>query len=369
MTMTEEDFISRSVAHQIGVTDGIAFSTDIEARRYAEARCSGMTVGWNVEAAAPHPLNGWAGKAKMIQRYLSQEPSHGSHDKSLDSLREILHSGAHGSILIDMQDRRVRSVISPEKRGHPVFCFNRLSNEPGRILWPLPGYHGVKSDGFLGNLDPARIAWPDKADKFAWRGIVGGRANPHLDARREKERLRPLLRKVKTGSLDVRRAQARLLTFPRFRFVDCYQDHVRADIGFVDGNGFILRSEHLLKRYERPRIPREAFQQFKYLVVLRGLDVGSSFYWTMNSGSLGLVMETPFESFASIHFEPWVHYVPFKEDLSDFEENFAWCQSHQDECQAMTRSAAEVCKLLARPDLRAEILRRVVAEVNRLTGQ
>lgn len=237
-----------------------------------------MTLGWNVEAATPHPLNGWAGKAKMIQRYLSEVPPLGSPDKSLDSLREILEAGAHGSILIDMQDRRVRSVISLEKRGHPVFCFNRLSGEPGRILWPLPGYHGLTSDGFLGNLDPARIAWADKDDKFAWRGIVGGRANPHLDARREKEQLRPLLRKIKAGALDAKRAQARLLTFPRFRFVNRYQDDIRSDIGFVDGNNFSLRSEELLKRYERPRIQREAFQQFKYLVVLRGLDVGSSFY-------------------------------------------------------------------------------------------
>lgn len=31
MTITEEDFIALSVAHQIGVPDGISFSTELEA--------------------------------------------------------------------------------------------------------------------------------------------------------------------------------------------------------------------------------------------------------------------------------------------------------------------------------------------------
>lgn len=369
MNSTEENFVARSVTHQIGFTDEIVFVADVDARRYAEARSSGMAIAWNVKRRAPFAFNGWKARTEEIRRYIDQDTEQVQRDKTLSSLREILDAGARGSIMIDMQDRRIRSVISTEMRGHPVFCFNRLAGEPGRILWPLPRYQDFGSDDFLGNLDPVRVGWAEKDDKFAWRGIAGGRANPHLDARREKERLKPLLRKLKTGALGADRAKARLLTFPRFRFVDRYLEDSRADVGFVDGNGFILRSEDLLEPYEKPRIPREAFQRFKYLVVLRGLDVGSSFYWTMNSGSLGLVMETPFESFASVHFEPWIHYVPFKEDLSDFEENFTWCQSRQDECQAMTRRAAEVCKLLSRADLRAEILRRVVAEVNRLTGQ
>ncbi len=85
----------------------------------------------------------------------------------------------------------------------------------------------------------------------------------------------------------------------------------------------------------------------------------------MNSGSLALVMESPFETFGSCHFRPWEHYVPFREDMADFETAFAWCEAHQAECQAMTERTAEVCALLARADLRLEISRAVVGAISR----
>ena len=52
---------------------------------------------------------------------------------------------------------------------------------------------------------------------------------------------------------------------------------------------------------------------------LEGNDVGSAIYWLLGSGALILAPET-LTAEAVWKIEPWVHYVPFKTDLSDLED-------------------------------------------------
>ena len=360
--MTEDDFLAVSVAHQLG-DPGARLVLGAETRAAALAASSGLTLAWDQARQMPYPQNGWALSPKGLVKggRVADRDRAGSTGKTAGALAELHAAGADFDLLIDMQDRRLRSLALPDGAVHPVVCFNRVAGAAGRILWPLPGYHDLGSAAFLGELDPAAVSWAEKQDRFAWRGIVGGRANPKGDVRREGWRLRPLLRQLAEGRIDRATAEATLRSFPRHRFVDRYASDPRADVGFVDGNGFTLRDEPMLAGLERPRLTRQDFQRVRYLVVLRGLDVGSSFFWTMNSGSLGLVMETPFQSFASVHFRPWEHYVPFREDLTDFEARLDWCRSHEPECRAMVAAAARTCRWLARADLRDRIARAVVA--------
>lgn len=363
--MTEDLFVEISIAHQFGALPGERIAQDKNAQDLALSVGSGGLLWWAHEIAGPYPYNGW---------YLDGTKRHQNHEDLLNTSRsvnikkatvalaEIHAAGADFDVFIDMQDRRIRSLVTETGAVQPVFSFNRIEGAVGRILWPLPEYQSIDSPEFLGNLDPTRIPWSQKRDQVAWRGSAGGRANPKGDVRHERTRLMPLLKKVKRGEVSVDKARMLLKQFPRHRFIDKYINDPRFDIGFVEGNRFTLRNEPLLAPLEKSRVPREDFQEFKYLAVLRGLDIGSSFFWTMNSGSLGLVMETPFESFASCHFKPWKHYVPFREDLSDFEDRLSWCQNNQNACQDMVHSAGELCKLLARTDLRHAIARGVVDE-------
>lgn len=363
--MTGDAFVAVSVAHQLGpVSSAAVLSLGPETRAAALAASSGMALAWDQARQAPYPANGWA----LKRRGLTRGGRAAGTGKTAGALAGLRAAGADFDLVIDMQDRRLRHLGLPDGRVHPVVSFNRLPGAAGRILWPLPGYHDLGSAEFLGDLDPDAVPWEAKADRFAWRGIAGGRASPRGDVRREGGRLRPLLRAVAEGRIGRAEAEAALQSFPRHRFVSRYRDDPRADAGFVDGNGFVLKDEPLLAGLERPRLARQAFQGFRYLVVLRGLDIGSSFFWTMNSGSLGLVMETPFESFASVHFRPWEHYVPFREDLADFEARLDWCRAHQPECRAMVRAARETCRLLARADLRDRIACDVVAGLRARIG-
>lgn len=353
--MNNNDFIERSILFQ---TEGInknGLEISRETVTFAQKACSGSAIMWDVGANTP---KGEA--ANFPTKEWFNNPT-----KPSETIRNILNYNPKYDFLVDMQDRRVQNLVMGDGRYFPVYSFNMVEGAVGRILWPLPFYHDIGSNNFIGDIDPQNILWKNKISKVVWRGITGGRANPHGNVFREGKRLIPLMRKYNNREISKRRTDNLLNTFPRHRFIKRFFDNPQFDVGFVDGNRIILRNNPFLRNLEKPRQSREYFQQYKYIAVLRGLDVGSSFYWTMKSGSLGLVMETPFQTFASSHFEPWKHYVPFKEDLSDLEEHLEWCECHDTECQTMVERAVEMSMYLEREDLRDKIQQEVVSLVER----
>jgi hypothetical protein len=233
-------------------------------------------------------------------------------------------------------------------------------------LWPLTPHHALESDHFVAGVDPHAVAWKDKTARVVWRGITGGRL---MGSSPEEEgiRLKGLLRRHAKGKFTELQLKRKMQELPRFNAVNMAKEDERLDFGFVDGDGYVISETPLHAALERPRMSRLEMQHYKYIAVLRGLDVGSSFYWVMNSGSVGFVMETPFETFASRHFRPWEHYIPFREDCSDLVERFEWAEGNPLECQEMTRRASEVCTLLARSDLREAILRGVIERIGAMS--
>jgi hypothetical protein len=79
-------------------------------------------------------------------------------------------------------------------------------------------------------------------------------------------------------------------------------------------------------------------EQIKYKYVL-DIDGNSSTWdataWKLNSGSVLLKTDSAWRQWFYDELLPWTHYVPIKDDFSDIDEKFAWCESHQDECRAM----------------------------------
>ena len=361
-----QEFVEKSIAHQLGTQGDGVFSCDTTARQLAEQVSSGMAVSWDHAAQAPKRYNRWTASADRACPWQIEHPKHTNAVKSTHALRDILQAGADYDFMIDMQDHRVRNIVAENGHMMPMFCFNRLVGRgQGRVLWPLPGYHDIDSPDFLGNLDPARIPWNDKSDRVVWRGGAGNRGRKGKNGRGNMVRMHALLRKYKSGEFDYDQTLTVLKTMQRFGFLHRYINDPRFDLGYTNSDGFILENEPFLAEYERPRIQREDFQTYKYIVVLPGNDVGSSLFWTLNSGSVALVVDCVFETFATHHFKPWEHFVPIRKGHGDVKKQLKWCDDHQDECQAMTARAAETCKLLADPDLRKTILTGVVDGLRR----
>ncbi len=365
--MDDAEFIETSVRLQLGQVLERRLTQTPEARSQALAGSSGSAVAWNWTEGRPYPENGWGLEtgADGLDGLIN-ENRFVNRNKAQGSLREILAAGVQSDVIVDMQDRRLRNIALPDGSLFPIFTFNREIGSVGRILWPLPTYYDLGSPVFLGPRDWNRVPWAKKENRIAWRGIHGGRADRHGEVRREGLRLKPLMRKFNKGQISEDEAREHLDHFPRHRLMQRYIDDPRFDIGFTGAIQNVPLEEYPFTRaLTRPRLSQQAMLHYKYLLVLRGADVGSSFYWTMNSGSLALVMESYFETFASGHFRPWEHYVPFKADLSDFEERIDWCQTHDAECAEMTVRAQDMCRWLARGDLRDQIAREVVTRVDR----
>jgi hypothetical protein len=265
---------------------------------------------------------------------------------------------------VDMQDHRTRNLRTPDGHVTPVLSFVRpIHKNTGHVLWPLPGYHDIDGPDFLGGLDGNRIPWNDKKNMVVWRGIAGNRGQ--LPKNRKSIRLMPLLRKHKAGEISPEDTIKTLISMPRYRFLHRWIGDPRFDIGYTNFDGFVLADEPLLASFERPKMPRDTFQTYKYIAVLPGNDVGSSFYWTMNSGSVGLVVECEFETFATHHFKPWEHYVPISRDQGNLKRILNWCETNQEECQAIAKRAQEKCKFLADPDLRAQTCNGVISRLRK----
>lgn len=353
--MTEEEYVNKSVAIQIGNDQPVAQGRDAMLR--ALKGSSGMAVAYVPAEEQLYALDGPDELKRVSRKSVSRNL------KTKGALDSILRHNPQFEFIVDMQDRRLRDIADKDAAPFPVFCFNRHSEDRHRILWPLPIYHDLDGDQFLSGIQPDFVDWEDKIPRVIWRGITGGRSAGTSPGRGEGMRLKAAFRRYREGRMSMQKLHGIVSTAPRFRAVAYVKGDARYDFGFVDGDGYTISQTPMHVELERPRVPRHEMQKFKYIAVLRGLDVGSSFYWVMNSGSVGFVQDTPFETFASSHFKPWENYIPFSEDCSDLHQAFDWAESHVSDCKQMASNSAQICTLVARQDLRERISRNVVEAI------
>ena len=132
-----------------------------------------------------------------------------------------------------MWDGRIRST-SDSVPPFPVFSFNRLAGEPGRVLWPLAGFQDLGGRGFLGQIDPGRIEWDARQPRLVWRGGTGGRNRGTGPGRGEGMRLISAIRRFQAGKLGRRKMERVIRGGHRWQVLDRFRDDPRFDLGFVD---------------------------------------------------------------------------------------------------------------------------------------
>lgn len=353
--MSVNAFVEESVALQMGGYAGPMAQGEAALSR-ALQRCSGMGIAFRAALGEAFALDADGVGLRRVERKALPV-------KTARALADLLVYAPDFDFIIDMQDRRAARMAPDEAPTPPVFAFNRLQGDARRILMPLAIYHDFETGQFADVVRPDAVAWEDKVPRVVWRGITGGRAAMDEAGLVEGMRMKMAMRRLREGRMTETELREVLVACPRWGLLDRMQGDPRFDMGFVDGDGYVIAQTPLHAHLERPRVPQVEMQRYRYIAVLRGLDVGSSFYWVMNSGSLGLVMESPFETFASAHFRPGEAYLPFRLDGSDLGERLDWAEAHQNEVRAMVAQAGETAALLLRADLRAEVLRRIVAQV------
>lgn len=115
--------------------------------------------------------------------------------------------------------------------------------------------------------------------------------------------------------------------------------------------------EHVLSTNH---IAREEMINYKYILDMDGnACTWDATAWKLNSGSVIFKAESDWVQWFYDKYVPWTHYVPIKDDFSDLQEKFRWCEEHQSACVEMTKN----CKALFQEIYREE---NVVKEMEKV---
>lgn len=353
--MTENKFIRKSISLQIGGYQGPIAQGEAALIRGLQ-RSSPMAIAYRPELGQAFAL---AADGTSLQRVRANKLP----PKTAGALASLYAKGTAFDFIIDMQDRRAKRISPDGLPTVPVFSFNRLQGDSGRILLPLPGYHDFGNGQFGDAVQPDAVAWAEKQSCVIWRGATGGRAALDENGLAEGMRLKTAFRQLRKGKMTEAALMEVVKRAPRWALLNRVQNDRRFDLGFVDHSKYQIAQTPLHAHLERPRMLKSNMQFYRYIAVLRGQDVGSSFYWVMNSGSLGFVMDTPYETFASGHFQPEEAYLKFKMDGSDIAEKFEWAEAHPAEVQAMVERAQSISALVLQAELRDKILSGIVERI------
>jgi hypothetical protein len=88
-------------------------------------------------------------------------------------------------------------------------------------------------------------------------------------------------------------------------------------------------------------LPRSQQMGYRWILDVDGqVRTWGAWAWKMASGSTVFSPASPWESFFTREFEPWVHFVPVANDFADLAERLAWCRDHDDECRRIAEAAS-----------------------------
>jgi hypothetical protein len=83
--------------------------------------------------------------------------------------------------------------------------------------------------------------------------------------------------------------------------------------------------------------------KYKYILDIDGMaSTWDATAWKMNSGSVLFKTDTGWRQWFYDDFLPWVHYIPVRDDFSDLDEKFEWCENHQPECEQIIKNSIDL---------------------------
>lgn len=119
-----------------------------------------------------------------------------------------------------------------------------------------------------------------------------------------------------------------------------YQDRYDfLDIGLTK---LLPNTDTVFKKYIRDTKTMETMSEYKYLLIIEGNDVASGLKWSMASSSVVMMPIPQIASwFMEDHLEPFVHFIPVRDDFTDIAERFQWAETHADKCKEIIKNANE----------------------------
>ena len=143
------------------------------------------------------------------------------------------------------------------------------------------------------------VKWEDKKNEIIWRGCPTG-------------------------------------TNERINF--CINYNAKYDVGLTQVFSHLSQYSYLVKN----KINIDDFYQYKYIISIEGNDKDSGLDWKLNSNSVVIMKPPTFESWLmESKLEPWIHYIPLNDDMTNLDEIYEWCLNNDEKCKEIVKNANE----------------------------
>jgi hypothetical protein len=207
----------------------------------------------------------------------------------------------------DMAHNDIRSVAYGKRHDH-AFLVTLI---PDTYFYFSTGYQATRE--FVASAQCR--AWSARVPKIFWRG------SPTTHWRRD-------------DGTDI----TSVADIPRVRLCELLAPDPRADVGLIGPWGTRLAHEDMLAYFAqrqllRPAVKMTEHAHYRYQIDIDGVANAWGFFDKLLMGSCILKIESPYRQWFYEGIRPWDHYVPVRNDLSDFMERLGWCFAHEAEAQ------------------------------------
>lgn len=207
-----------------------------------------------------------------------------------------------------------------ENQPIPIFCFAKKKTSKNTIA--IPDFEALAGIGHIyKEIDSYDKPYSTKLPKGFWRGSTTG------------------------GDYTVKNWE----TFPRSKaclFSSKNPELLDAKFTIVVGKDktaleHSMKKAHILDTFvlTKDHLP------YKFLIDIDGNSCTySRLHWILYSNSLCLKQNSEFEQWYYTGLKPYIHYIPFKEDMSDFSSIVAWTLNNESDCERIIYKAKDFVK-------------------------
>jgi hypothetical protein len=151
-------------------------------------------------------------------------------------------------------------------------------------------------------------------------------------------------------------------TTQRYNLVSRYymHDKDKINVGFNSLCQHFKSNEY--NKFKKPFVSVQDMLKYKFLLSIEGNDVASDLKWKLSSNSL-VIMPKPtcISIICENLLEPWVHYVPVKDDFSDLDKIYEWCLNNEAKCLEIIGNANKYIKMFTQ-ELMIKLSAKVIRE-------
>lgn len=205
------------------------------------------------------------------------------------------------------------------------------------------------------------IPWENKTNMAIWRGALTGmkRGGFRVVQHSQNSSKVELCHHIQRCRLVYNSANSLLINASLTGVVASHSHNYFQDPVFPE----VLNGVHLYGS----KLSYAELLKYKAIIMLEGNDISSGLKWALYSQSVVLAQTSLYTSWAMEELlEPWHHYIPLQEDLSDLEEKMQWVLDHDIEAEQIAHAGTLwISDLIYHPDapmeetaIMDEILRR-----------